>query len=114
MPPAAFGLTQEEFETKTGVLLLYGKNSFGDRIYSYVQITIPNLRRMKLAIASGETFTPSDFGTVIAAGRGDPDEETRNEMTRLHAVTHTRAAEPATAQMAPAPAPLAKKSWDEY
>lgn|GEM_PF-3306754 len=107
------GLSKEELETRTGVLLLYGKNSFGDKIYSYLEITIPNLRRLKAATMSGEAFTPSDFGTVIAAGRGEPTEEVKAEIAATHQVLDGRTA-PAKPAASAAPIPAAKKAWDEY
>ena len=105
------GISKEEMETRTGVLLLYGKNSFGDKIYSYLEITIPNLRRLKEAALKGEPFTPSDFGTVIAAGRGEPTDEVRAEIAALHQVFDGRTVVP---KPAAAPIPAAKKAWDEY
>ena len=62
----------ELLKDEYGVILLQGKNAFGDFIYSYVQITLPNLKRFYNAFSDGTNFNPSDFGTVIAAGTGKP------------------------------------------
>jgi len=35
---------------------------------------------MFAAMQAGENFKPSDFGTVIAAGIGEPSQEIRDEM----------------------------------
>lgn len=103
---AAPGTLAQEFV----VLLLYGKNSFGDKIYSYVKIHLPNLQKLKSAIQSGKGFAPSDFGEVIAAGKGDPSAATRNEISAQYKVIDSR--QPSAApQSAP---PAEKKSWDEY
>ena len=110
---AAFGLTQEEYENETGVLLLYGKNSFGDKVYSYLEITIPNLRKLKDASVSGKGFNPSDFGKVIAAGRGEPSDEVRAEISSTYQVMNNRG-EPQKPAAPSAPIPTEKKGWDEY
>ena len=100
-----------------GVLLLYGKNSFGDKIYSYLKITLPNLPRLKSAIMSGKGFTPSDFGEVIAAGKGEPTAEVRAEIAAKHTVmgnTNTSSSASNPPPAAVAAKPEEKKNWDEY
>src|SRR5690349_21673586 len=62
------------------VLLMYGKNSFGDKIYSYLKITVANLGNLKAAIRAGNGFNPSDYGEVLAAGKGEPTPEVQAEM----------------------------------
>jgi hypothetical protein len=93
------------------VLLLYGKNSFGDKIYSYLKITLPNLQNLKSAIRAGQGFNPSDFGEVIAAGKGEPSREIRAEIAAQYQVLDTQqpASPPATPEI-----PTQKKEWDEY
>ena len=61
-------------------LLIQGKNAFGDDIYSYIELPIANIERVRSALASGQRFMPSDYGTVVAAGRGQPSEEIKNEV----------------------------------
>lgn len=92
------------------VLLLYGKNSFGDKIYSYLKITLPDLQNLKAAIQSGKGFNPSDFGTILAAGKGDPTAEVRAEISSLYQVLDSQQpAKPVTPVI-----PETKKKWDEY
>lgn len=62
------------------VILLQGNNNFGDPIFSYLQLTLRKLQELKHHLVTGEKFMPSDFGTVLAAGRGEPDQELRSEM----------------------------------
>lgn len=91
------------------VLLLYGKNTFGDKIYSYIKINLPNLPSLKTAIKSGKGFNPSDFGEVIAAGKGEPPNEVRAEIAAMYQVLDTQKPQQPTT-----PAPTEKKAWDEY
>lgn len=91
------------------VLLLYGKNSFGDKIYSYLKITLGDLQNLKSAIRSGGPFNPSDYGTVIAAGKGEPSEETRAEVTSTYQVLDSQAVSKPAVSI-----PTEKKAWDEY
>jgi hypothetical protein len=62
------------------VILLQGKNSFGDDIFSYLKLTMERMFDLRIAMVEGQKFMPSDFGTVLAAGRGEPDNELRSEM----------------------------------
>lgn len=62
------------------VILLQGKNFFGDEIYTYVKLDLNGFRALRDAMINGTDFIPSDFGTVVAAGRGDPSQELRDEM----------------------------------
>ncbi len=91
------------------VLLLYGKNSFGDKIYSFLKIKLPDLPTLKSAILSGGGFNPSDFGTVVAAGRGEPTSEVRAEVSSMFEILDTQAIAKQKVEI-----PEEKKSWDEY
>lgn len=94
----------------TLVLLMRGKNTFGDKIYSYVKLTLQDLQRMQAAIKQGQPFNPSDFGTVVAAGQGEPTAEVKQEINSLYKVL-----DPSRGTSPEASAPLPKqKSWDEY
>lgn len=92
------------------VLLLRGKNTFGDRIYSYLKISSADLRRMQEALAQGQTFNPSDFGTVVAAGQGEPPAEVKQEIESTYKVLTSGAQQAAE----PAAPPPAAKGWDEF
>lgn len=93
----------------TVVILMQGKNTFGDRIYSYLKITLEDLKRMQAAVQKGEPFNPSDFGTVVAAGKGDPTDEVKAEVASMYKVLDS--ASSGGASSAP---PAAEKKWDEY
>lgn len=97
------------FKDDYGVILLRGKNSFGDKIYSYVKVSFGNIDRLQHSLKNRLPFTPSDFGEVIAAGKGEPPEEVKAEIARDFPMVEQKSDTPA----APA-APLAKKAWDEY
>lgn len=92
------------------VLLLFGKNSFGDKIYSFVKIYLPHIQNLKSAISSGKGFNPSDFGEVIAAGKGEPPDAVRAEIRASYNVLDNTASQSA----APVAANAQKKAWDEY
>lgn len=97
------------FKEEYGVILLRGKNSFGDAIYSYVKVSFSNIDRMVNALKNRLPFTPSDFGEVVAAGKGEPTDEVKAEITRSFPLIEQKAAAPAAAT-----APVEKKAWDEY
>lgn len=65
---------------KTGVILVHGTNTFGDAIFSYLELTMRKLQDMKESLDRNENIKPSDFGTVLAAGRGNPSQELQDEM----------------------------------
>ena len=94
------------------IVLLRGKNVFGDLIFCYLKITYPNLEKLKTAIAENQRFNISDFGTVLAAGKGEPTDEVKAEL----AMSYPMLDEPKTLMpmQAAAQAPLEKKAWDEY
>lgn len=103
----------ELFKDEYAVILLQGKNSFGDMIYSYVEVTLPNIKLLYSALNSGEDFTPSDFGKILEAGKGIPSDELKAEMAARYSMLQP--IQPATFQPKPAQvAPITKKSWDEY
>jgi len=54
------------------MLLVQGRNTFGDEIYTYVQMPLGRIDEVKAKLASGQNFVPSHYGTVVAAGRGKP------------------------------------------
>ncbi len=76
-------LSQEEEQIdfdKEVVLFMQGNNSFGDKVYSYVKLSLRNVEKMMAKVKSKEDFFPSDFGTVLFAGTGEPTPELRSEM----------------------------------
>ncbi|MGB1539335.1 MAG: hypothetical protein ACPG80_00085 [Rickettsiales bacterium] len=61
-------------------ILVQGKNGFGDEVYSYINLPLENIQQVRDRLASGESFVPSHFGTVIAAGKGKPSQEVKDEV----------------------------------
>ena len=103
-------LLKEEF----AVILMQGKNIFGDIIYCYVKVALPQLKLMQAELQTNEgNFNPSDYGTVLAAGKGEPSAELRAEI----AVTFKMLEQPKPMKPVLAssqPIPQEKKAWDEY
>jgi hypothetical protein len=77
-------LVDDKFLDVEIVILLQGSNMFGDSIYSYLQITGRNLKEMFGKMQAGENFKPSDYGTVLSAGRDQPSAEVRAEMKNTY------------------------------
>lgn len=94
------------------IVLLHGKNSFGDMIYSYVKIFMPNIQKFKAAIKAGKGFNPSDFGEVLAAGKGDPPPDVHAEMVALYPLINNKPA-PEPSRDTPNVPLTEKKNWDE-
>lgn len=107
----------ELFKEEYAVLLLRGKNSFGDHIYSYVKVSLPNIKRLYESLSNGTNFNPSDFGEVVAAGKGEPTAEVQAEIAAQYPIANNNegGSTAATGGSAPADAaPTPKKAWDEY
>ena len=102
------------FKDEYAVILLQGKNSFGDMIYSYVRVTLPNIKKLHTAMTSGEDFSPSDFGEIIEAGRGLPSEETKAEIASKYKMLNSSNAGSSGAETIPKPLIAEKKAWDEF
>ena len=98
------GLLDEE-----GVILMQGKNTFGDRIYSYLKLSVRDLMRMQEAIKAGEPFNPSEFGSVVAAGKGEPTSEIHGEITSTYKYIDPRSQVSAMPEKPPEP-----KAWDDF
>lgn len=62
------------------VILVQGKNAFGDDIYCYLRLPLKNIQPLQDALANNQGFVPSKFGTVLAAGRGEPTDDVRREI----------------------------------
>lgn len=98
------GVLEEEV-----VILLLGKNNFGDRIYSFLKLKVKDLMRMQSAMQAGEQFNPSDFGSIVAAGKGEPTDEIKAEIASSYKFVNTGKGTVATQQT-----PVEEKKWDEY
>lgn len=84
------------------VILMQGNNVFGDRIFSYVQLTLRKLQELRGDLASTKDFLPSDYGTVLAAGKGDPSPELRSEMAITYNMIDVPKSKPAGGGSRPA------------
>lgn len=93
------------------VILLQGKNVYGDQIFTYLQLTLRSLQQLREKMRKQEDFMPAEYGTVLAAGKGEPSVELRSEM----AVTHNMidVPRPKAAPAAPAYAVPQPKLWDD-
>ena len=67
-------------ENSTATLLIQGRNTFGDEIYTYLKVSLNQIDEVKLQLTSGENFVPSHYGTVLAAGRGKPSDDIKREV----------------------------------
>lgn len=102
----------EALLNEKGVILLQGKNVYGDQIFTYLELTLKSLIQLRDKMRRKEDFMPAEYGTVLAAGRGDPSPELKSEM----AVAHQMVDVPKPAASSPAPAPAAvpqPKLWDD-
>lgn len=91
----------EQLLNEDAVILLQGLNTFNDRVYTYIKLTIRNYLKLKEALKEGRVFFPSEFGTVLAAGKGEPPQELRSEMAVTYKLVDTprKLEKPATAKM---------------
>ncbi len=97
------------------MLLLRGKNTFGTLIYSYVKVSLPNIKRLYESLQSGMQFSASDFGEVVAAGTGEPTDEIKREIASQYPMLDQKQMESTMASSPDVAAePIAKKAWDEY
>ena len=94
------------------IIFLQGKNTFGDIVYCYVKVMMPDIDKMHTILQGDAGFNPSDFGQVVAAGKGDPTHEVKAEL----ALSYPMFAQPKTMNLPNIAnaAPIEKKSWDEY
>lgn len=70
----------DDLGDELAVILVQGKNAFGDDIYCYIKLPLKNIPPLQEALAKNQGFTPSRFGTVLAAGRGQPTQEVKDEI----------------------------------
>jgi hypothetical protein len=109
--PSAVPTTREAIDMnqvdlqKAEVMLIYCKNAEGKPVYNYVRMTLRQIEQLKAAVLVGRPFNPSDFGTIIASGQGEPTESVKKEIAEqyyvLSAETKPVAAPPATQPASP-------------
>lgn len=64
------------------IVLVRGRNFYGDDIFSYVKLPYGEVDSLKSVVESGEDFDVHEFGEVVAAGKGSPDEELEAEIAQ--------------------------------
>jgi hypothetical protein len=74
----------DEMLVEDVVILLEGKNIYGDDVFSYLKLTLQGLFDLKMKLLKKEQLMPSDYGTVLAAGNGEPSPELISEMRVTH------------------------------
>lgn len=92
------------------VILLQGKNVYGDPIFTYLQLTLKSLQQLRDKMRAAQDFMPAEYGEVLAAGRGEPSDELRSEMAVTHNMVDVPRPKPAAAPAYAVPQP---KLWDE-
>lgn len=97
-------------KNETTVILLRGKNVFGDFIFCYLKISYGDMEKLQEAIETNQTFNISDFGSVLAAGKGEPSNEVKAELAKSYPILET----PKPISSKPAEEPAEKKAWDDY
>ena len=76
------------------VILVQGKNVFGDDIYCYLKLPFKNFKTVKTKLDNKEKFDLRDYGDVVAAGLGAPTDEVREEMQKEYGMIAVAAVEP--------------------
>jgi hypothetical protein len=69
------------------VLLVRGEDPDGSAIYAYVGVRADRLKEFMEAQQKG-VFYPEEYGVIIHAGQGDPDEQVRTMMERDYGFNH--------------------------
>lgn len=92
------------------VILLQGKNVYGDPIYTYLRLPLKNLIAMREKMIKKQEFMPAEYGEVLAAGKGEPSAELRSEMAVTYNMIDVPKPQPAATQAFAVPQP---KLWDD-
>ena len=95
------------------IMLLRGKNVFDDFVYCYLKIAYPDIARLDAAISGEESFNIRDFGTVLAAGKGEPPDEVKAEIAASYPTLGAQQEDTEDNATKPKSAPIEKKAWDE-
>ena len=102
----------ELLKDEYAIIFLQGKNTFGDLVYCYVKVMLPDIDRMNAILQGDAGFNPSDFGQVIAAGKGEPTLEVKAELALTYPMLNQP--KPINLPNLVSAAPIEKKEWDEY
>lgn len=110
--PDFASLLKDEYK----IMLLRGKNIFGDFVYCYLKISMADIPKLEAAIKGDQGFNLHDFGTVLAAGKGEPTAEVIAEIDAAYPTIEGGGSADSSGggiQQAEQK-PLEKKNWDEY
>lgn len=69
------------------MLLVRGESPEGGPIYAYVAVRADRLEDFMKAQQEG-LFHPDDYGVIVEAGEGEPDEEVRKRMEEEYGFNH--------------------------
>lgn len=92
------------------VILLQGKNIYGDQIFTYLQLTLRSLQQLRDKMRAAQDFMPAEYGEVLAAGKGEPSPEMRSEMAVIHHMVDVPRPQSAPPPSYAVPQP---KLWDD-
>jgi hypothetical protein len=62
------------------IILIYGENIFGDRVFSYVKLPYILAEQVRIKIEANEKFDVREYGEVVAAGKGEPTARMEEEI----------------------------------
>lgn len=74
-------------ENSVCILLVRGESPEGKPIYAYVAVRADRLEEFMEAQKSS-TFYPEDYGVIVEAGEGEPNEQIREKMEREYGFNH--------------------------
>lgn len=92
------------------VILLQGKNVFGDLIYTYLRLSLRSLQQLRDKMRKNDNFMPAEYGEVLAAGKGEPSAELKSEMAVSYNMIDVPRPRP---EAPPSFAVSAPKLWDD-
>lgn len=69
------------------ITFVAGKNAKGEQTYCYVGV-LGNKMQEFMAASQKNRFAPSDFGTIIKSGIGEPTDDVKEYMTREFGFNH--------------------------
>lgn len=92
------------------VILLQGKNVFGDMIYTYLRLSLKSLQQLRDKMRKNDNFMPAEYGEVLAAGKGEPSNELKSEMAVTYNMIDVPRPKPEAPPSFAVPQP---KLWDD-
>ena len=80
------------------VIAMAGQDASGEPVFAFVEITVRKMKEMREKQRNEESFDPSDFGKVVASGKGEPSDEVKAKLAaeyKLLSSSPDKAAKPA-------------------